>query len=58
MIYPILVGYDTGGELILKWKCDCKTCLTTASSCQNVIDANEAEKSKPQDAAIYASLRR
>ena len=58
MIYLVLVGYDTGGEPIWKWKCDCKTCLTSAGSCQSVIDANEKEKNKPQDTAIYAALRR
>jgi len=58
MIYPVLVGYDTSNEPIWTWKCDCKICLTTSGQCQNVIDANEKEKNKPQDTALYASLRR
>jgi len=58
MIYLVLVGYDTAGNPIWKWKCDCKICLTSASPCQNVKDANEKEKKPPRDTALYASLRR
>ena len=59
MIYPILIGYDTGGVPIYKWNCDCEKCLTSTSLCQTAINANYKEdKEKPQDTAIYASLRR
>ena len=59
MIYPVLIGYDTGGEPTWEWKCDCETCLTTAGQCQHVMAANfDEDKKKPQDTAIYASLRR
>ena len=58
MIYPVLVGYDTGGEPIWKWECDCEKCLASTAPCQAVGKANEKEKNKPQDTALYASLRR
>ena len=58
MIYPVLVGYDMGGEPIWKWECDCEKCLTSTTPCQAVTKANEGEKEKPQDTALYASLRR
>ena len=71
MIYLVLVGYDTGGEPIWEWHCDCEVCLTTSGQCQEVMAANFQEvyrgvkriinlfkKDKPQDTALYASLRR
>jgi len=58
MIYRVFTGYNTGGEPIWIWKCDCEICLTTGGQCQAVIEANEEEKSKPQHTALYASLRR
>ena len=58
MIYPILTGYDKDKEPIWRWECDCEICLTSPNPCQTVIDANKAEKDKPQDTALYASLRR
>jgi len=58
MIYCVLIGYDTAGRPIWVWKCDCEECLTSTAPCQAVIKANEREKEKPQDTALYASLRR
>lgn len=58
MIYPVLVGYDKDKEPIWRWHCDCEICLTTSKQCQEVMAANFIEKDKPQDTAIYASLRR
>ena len=59
MIYLVLVGYDASGEPIWKWKCDCEICLTKSGRCQAVTKANLGEdKEKPQDTALYASLRR
>ena len=59
MIYRVFIGYDTGGEPIYyKWKCDCEKCLTTTGQCKEVIKANLKEEKKPQDTALYASLRR
>ena len=59
MIYRVLIGYDTGGVPIYKWNCDCEQCLTSISPCQSAINANiNEDKEKPQDTALYASLRR
>ena len=58
MIYPVLVGYDKDKEPIWKWECDCEICLTKSGQCREVIAANKTEKDKPQDTALYASLRR
>lgn len=59
MIYRIFTGYDTGGEPMYKWNCDCEKCLISASPCQNAIEANfDEDKEKLQDTALYASLRR
>ena len=59
MIYRILIGYDTGGVPIYKWNCDCEECLTTVGECRKIRLANyDEDKEKPQDTALYASLRR
>lgn len=58
MIYPVLIGYDTGREPIWEWKCDCEICLTTSGQCREVMAANKTEENKPEDLALYASLRR
>ena len=60
MIYRVFMGYDTGGEPIYyKWHCDCEKCLTSTNPHQAAINANiDEDKEKPQDTALYASLRR
>jgi len=71
MIYRVWIGYDTAGEPIWEWRCNCEKCLTSTSPCYEVLDANFKEmkkglnkimglfrKNKPQDTALYASLRR
>ena len=71
MIYRVFKGYDTGEEPIWEWHCDCEKCLTTVAQCSEVKQANFNEiyrgvkriinlfgKKKPQDTALYASLRR
>ena len=60
MIYRVFTGFDTSGKPVYyKWHCDCEKCLTTTGECQNVMAANfDKDKKKPQDTALYASLRR
>ena len=59
MIYKIFIGYDTAENPMYKWHCDCEKCLTTSGQCQTVMAANfNEDKKKPQDTALYASLRR
>lgn len=58
MIYRVFAGYNTGGESIWKWHCDCETCRTTAGECRKLMLAKFDEAKKPQDTALYASLRR
>ena len=59
MIYKVFLGYDTGGNpMYYEWKCDCEQCRTTSGQCMKVMAANFKEKNKPQDTALYASLRR
>jgi len=58
MIYRVFKGYDTGGEPIYEWGCDCEECRTTSSLCMAVIEMKEEEKNKPRNTAIYAGLRR
>ena len=58
MIYRVFTGYDTGGEPMWKWHCDCEICLNTVGECREVMLAKFDENKKSQDTALYASLRR
>ncbi len=44
MIYRVFTGYDTSGEPIWEWHCDCEICLTMDKQCQEVMAANFVEK--------------
>ena len=58
MIYKVFIGFNTAEEPMYKWHCDCKKCVATGGQCQEVMAANFKEKMKPQNTALYASLRR
>lgn len=54
MIYRIFVGFDTGGEPIYKWICDCGKCRTSTVPCIEVVEANIEEEARRKKGDAYA----
>lgn len=46
MTYRVFIGFDTSGNPMYKWNCDCDKCLNTTGHCVDVLEANLIEREK------------